>query len=65
MEKFKNIKEFCEKAGMHREDLKDLILRACFHLLNNVERNFEEDAKSTAETAEPLFYFNEMLDRIE
>ena len=63
--KFSNLKEFFDSQLYTRQDMKELILRSSLNLLANCSRNFDEDPVKTEEVAQPLFYLNEILDKVE
>ena len=63
--KFSNLKEFFDSQLYTRQDMKELILRSSLNLLANCSRNFDEDPVKTEEVAQPLIFFNEILDRVE
>ena len=48
-----------------RQDMKELILRSSLDLLMDCAHNFDEDPVKTEEVAQPLFYLNEILDKVE
>ena len=64
MKKFNNIREYCESNNMTVEDFKDMMLTSAINLGCNVERNFEESPRETAQVFSTLFYFNDMLNSV-
>lgn len=64
MEKYNNIREYCENNNMTVEDLKDMMLTSAINLGCNVEKNFEESPHETAQVFGTLYYFNDMLNTI-
>ncbi len=65
MEKFNNIKEWCEKNEISVDDLKDMMLTSAIKLGCSAETNFEEDVKSTTQVFSTLYYFNDILNNVE
>jgi len=63
--KAQNLTEYFEAQGFTREDLKDMILRAALSLLQDCAHNFDGDASETEKVAQPLFFFNQILDEVE
>lgn len=63
--KFSNLKEFFDSQLYTRQDMKELILRSSLDLLMDCAHNFDEDPVKTEEVAQPLFYLNEILDKVE
>lgn len=64
MEKFNNIKEWCEKSEMTVDDLKDMMLTSALNLGCSAETNFEEDVRSTTQVFSTLSYFNDILNTV-
>ena len=65
MEKYKNIESYLSARNMSREELLEMILEACFNLLNNCEANFEGLPSVTEEVTQPLYYLRDILDYVE
>ena len=68
MEKFKNIQEYLANNGnqiMSRDDMKDVILSSALNLLGECAHNFGGDAEITEKVSQPLFFLNEILDKVE
>ena len=65
MKKYKNINEFLEAYDMTREDIKDMICYAAIHLATDCAHNFSESPEITERVADPLHFFNEILDLVE
>ena len=63
--KFSNLKEYFDSQLYTRQDMKELILRSSLDLLMDCAHNFDEDPVKTEEVAQPLFYLNEILDKVE
>jgi len=64
MEKFNNIKEYCEKNNISVEDFKDMMLTSAINLGCSVERNFDDTPHDTAQVFSTLFYFNDILNNV-
>ena len=64
MEKYKSIEEYLKASDSTREDMKDLILRSSLDLLGDCAHNFEGDAAMTERVAQPLIFFNDILDNV-
>ena len=64
-QKFNSLQAYFESQLYQKEDMKEMILRSSLNLLANCAHNFDEDATKTEEVAQPLFYFNEILDSVE
>ena len=65
MEKYKNIKEWCMKNEMTVDDLKDMMLTSALNLGCSVEKNFDEDIKSTAQVFDTLSFFNDIINNVD
>lgn len=65
MEKYKSISEFLEANKMTREDMKDIIARSVLLLVTECGHNFEGEASETEKVAQPIFFLNEMIDKVE
>lgn len=68
MEKFKNIEDYLNNNGNPlntREDIKDMILRTALDLLGDCAHNFDGDAATTERASQPLFFLNDILDKVE
>ena len=66
--KFKNVQDYLDNGGsplFTREEMKELILRSALDLLGECGHNFGGDARVTENVSMPLFYLNEILDRVE
>ena len=62
---YKNIESYLQDVNMSREELKEIILDACFHLLDNCEANFDGLPNVTEEVTKPLYYLRDILDNVE
>ena len=68
MSRYANIQASLESEDtlkMSRDDMKDMILRSALHLLGDCAHNFNGDAHITEKVAEPLFFLNEIIDKVE
>lgn len=65
MEKFNNIKDYCEKNNMTIDDFKDMMLTSALNLGCNAEKNFESSPKETEQVFCTLYFFNDMLNKVE
>lgn len=65
MSKFANIQSYLDHEISSREDMKDMILRSALHLLGDCAHNFGGDANITEQVAQPLFFLNEIIDKVE
>ena len=63
--KFNNLSAYFAASMYTREDIKDMILRASLNLLMECSTNFDGNARMTEQTAQPLFFLNEILDKVE
>lgn len=64
MEKYNNIREYCESNNMTVEDLKDMMLTSAINLGCNAEKNFAESPRETEQVFDTLYYFNDMLNNV-
>lgn len=64
MEKFNNLAEYLEANNITREDIKELLLRSSLNLLLDGSQNFD-DANAVEEIAQPLFYLNDIIDKVQ
>lgn len=68
MKRYTNIQAYLESEDtlkMSRDDMKDVILRSALHLLGECAHNFGGDANITEQVAQPLFFLNEIIDKVE
>lgn len=64
MEKYDNIKEYCEENMMTVSDLKEMILDSALRLGCNAKLNFDEDLNETVQVFNTLYFFNDILDTV-
>ena len=65
MEKYKSISAYLEAYEMTREDMKDIIARSAILLVRECGHNFEGDADETEKVAQPIYFLNEIIDKVE
>lgn len=65
MKKYNSIQAYLKNTLSSREDMKDVILQSALELLGECAHNFNGDAHITEKVAEPLFFFNQILDEVE
>lgn len=65
MGKYKNIDEYLNANDMTRNNLKDMIAYSAIHLATDCAKNFSESPEITEKVADPIFFLNEILDKVE
>lgn len=63
--KFENLEQYFASQVIDKQELKDLMLRSALLLATTCAHNFEGDATLTEEVAMPLFYLNDILDKVQ
>ena len=64
MEKYCTISDYLEALNMTREDIREMIAKSAIHLSTNCERNFDGSPEITEEVAQPLYYLNELIEKV-
>jgi len=65
MDKYNNVGEYLKDNDLTREDLKDLIARSALFLCTDCARNFGDSPEITEKVVEPIYFLNEIIDKVD
>lgn len=65
MEKYVNISDYCKENNLTVEDFKDMMLSSALSLGCAAEQNFSENVKETAQVFTTLYFFNDILNKVQ
>lgn len=65
MEKYKNIKEYCEKNNISREDFQYYMLRTAIDFGSRVAHIQEDELQDTENMFTTLHFFNDIINKVE
>lgn len=65
MEKYKNIKEYCEKNNISKEDFRFYMLRTAIDFGSRVAHIQEEELQDVENLFTTIHFFNDIINKVE